>query len=160
VLKVRRAELSDRPTAAALLERVFVSEGYTPPERSASLLSAAHAAKDLFVAVEQGRLVGTAAVLIAGDPLAKDAAGNEMEMRFLAVDPASRGIGIGRALVHACIAATRDLGATRLVLSTLPAMRSAQRLYEKLGFERMPDRDRARPGGGEMLAYVMELGDA
>jgi ribosomal protein S18 acetylase RimI-like enzyme len=158
VAEIRRAEPSERAAAAALLERVFVGEGYTPHERLASLHAAAHAAQDLFVAVEEGRLVGTAAVLKAGDALAKDAAGDEMEIRFLAIDPACRRTGIGRALVHACIAAARDLGAIRVVLSTLHTMRSAQRLYEQIGFERMPDRDRARPGGGAMLAYVLELG--
>ena len=56
------------------------------------------------------------------------------EMKRLFVRPAARGLGAGEQLVGGIIAAARKAGYQRMVLDTLPAMTSAQRLYERLGF--------------------------
>ncbi len=56
------------------------------------------------------------------------------EMKRLFVRPAARGLGAGEQLVDGIIAAARRAGYERMVLDTLPAMTSAQRLYERVGF--------------------------
>ncbi|WP_201778018.1 GNAT family N-acetyltransferase [Jiangella alkaliphila] len=60
---------------------------------------------------------------------------------MLAVDPATRGRGVGAALVQACLDLARQHGDATLVLSSLPTMHTAHRLYERLGFVRTPERD-------------------
>ncbi|MBI3792855.1 MAG: GNAT family N-acetyltransferase [Gemmatimonadetes bacterium] len=50
------------------------------------------------------------------------------------VDPAARGRGIGRQLMEATLAALRDRGAPRVVLSTAARNAAAQRLFTRLGF--------------------------
>jgi GNAT superfamily N-acetyltransferase len=61
--------------------------------------------------------------------------------RLLAVDPARRGEGVGRALVGEAIARAGALGAQTLGIHTTPWMRAAMALYDSLGFVRDPGCD-------------------
>ncbi len=67
----------------------------------------------------------------------KDAAG----FRLLAVDPGARGLGVGRALVEACIARAKEDGVSQVIIHTTRAMTVAWKMYERMGFERSPDLD-------------------
>lgn len=58
--------------------------------------------------------------------------------RLLAVDPAHRGRGVGRALVDETIARADALDATALGIHTTPWMRVAMVLYDSMGFVRDP----------------------
>ncbi len=60
---------------------------------------------------------------------------------MLAVSPLARGRGIGKELTLFGIERATGLGAKRVVLSTMEDMRTAHKLYEKLGFVRQPERD-------------------
>jgi ribosomal protein S18 acetylase RimI-like enzyme len=64
----------------------------------------------------------------------------EAQFRLLAVDPAARGLGAGRALVAACVGRATANGQT-IVIHTTPWMDAAQRIYARFGFVRRPDRD-------------------
>lgn len=66
---------------------------------------------------------------------------NASGIRLLAVDPRFRGMGVGKALTHACIALARTKGHAHVVLHTTQAMQTAWKLYEGLGFERAEDLD-------------------
>ncbi len=57
-------------------------------------------------------------------------------MNDLYVVEASRGEGIGRALIEASAAAARERGAHRLEWATQPDNRAARRLYDSTGAER------------------------
>lgn len=56
----------------------------------------------------------------------------------LAVDPQTRRVGVGEALVRACAEHFRDLGRDFLDLSVMHDNHPAIGLYEKLGFNRVP----------------------
>ena len=62
-------------------------------------------------------------------------------IRATAVDPSARGLGIGQALVDACIARAIDAEASGVGLHTATFMKAAVRIYERTGFMRVPEYD-------------------
>lgn len=62
-------------------------------------------------------------------------------MRALAVDPAARGLGLGRRLAEAAIARARAIGAPIICLHNAAFQAPARRLYLDLGFTRCPQYD-------------------
>jgi GNAT superfamily N-acetyltransferase len=63
------------------------------------------------------------------------------EIRMLAVTPQARGNGVAAALISECIQRSRGQGFRSIGLHTADFMKSAMRLYERLGFERLPQFD-------------------
>lgn len=103
---------------------------------------AAHA--DLLVAELDGHVVGAVVHVGPGKPRSAIFADDWSVIRMLVVDPAHRGLGIGGALVAACLrCAIRDQ-APAVGLHTSPIMASALRLYTSLGFTRDRDLDPIR----------------
>ena len=60
---------------------------------------------------------------------------------MLVVDPAVRGADVGELLVTASLDRARAAGKAMMVLSTDSRMTAAHRLYRRLGFRRLPERD-------------------
>lgn len=63
------------------------------------------------------------------------------EIRMLAVDTGFKNKGIGKALINHCIKQAKEEGHPFIGLHTGSFMEDAMRLYEKLGFERVPALD-------------------
>ena len=59
------------------------------------------------------------------------------EPKRLYVRPAFRGLGLGRTLLQWVIDEARAAGYTELVGDTMPVMREALALYDRIGFERV-----------------------
>lgn len=90
---------------------------------------------ELIVADAEGKIVGAVAYLGPGDPKAAFFLPEWAIMRMLVVDPAARGLGIGRELAQACLRrATRD-GAAVFALHTSTQMHVALSMYQRMGFE-------------------------
>ncbi|MGY1811926.1 GNAT family N-acetyltransferase [Blastococcus sp. SYSU D00820] len=111
----------------------------------------------LLVARLAGRVVGSVALVLDGDfgEVTTDPA--EAAFRMLVVDPAARGAGIGERLVQECLARARAAGKRRMVLSTDPRMLAAHRLYRRLGFTRLPERDWSPMPGVDLLVYARDV---
>ena len=150
-LVVREARETELDRIGALTAEVYGGEDLAGPEYLAVLRDARSRwespATTLLVAFDDGAedeeddLLGTVVYTAPGSPWQDLAVGAEAEFRMLATALPARGRGVGEALVRACIERARKAGAPRLVLSTGPEMRAAHRLYERLGFVRVPERD-------------------
>lgn len=132
------------------------------PEREALLRDAAAraAAGDLLVAVDEAteRLVGTASLLRPGGVLNRQSRGDEAELRLLAVLPHARRRGVGRALMDQAIERARAWDLPALVLDTGPGNHASQRLYHRLGFERLPERETLPASrGGFLVVFRYDL---
>jgi len=116
------------------------------------------AVRPVLVAVNgAGSVLGSAMYVSGPGAFAESQDENEAAFRMLAVTPAARGRGVGEALTCACIDRARADGRARIVLFTLPAMAAAHRLYERLGFQRSPERDWEYEPGRRLLSYQLDL---
>ena len=156
VREARPEEYDEAGRVTALAYREFARPGDRDweayLERIADVASRARVAPVL-VAVEDGRILGSATLELDGriedddPPIEPD----EAHVRMLGVHPDHRGRGVARALMEACVERARAAGRTRLTLATTRRMTAAQRMYERMGFERRADR--VFPDGFVLLRY-------
>lgn len=112
---------------------------------------------ELWVAVDDG-VLGTVTYCPPGSRYCELATETDQgEFRMLAVAPAGRGRGVGRALVEQCIARSRALGHRELLLCSTTAMLTAHRLYGSLGFDRAPELDWSPLPSIKLLAFRLPL---
>jgi ribosomal protein S18 acetylase RimI-like enzyme len=113
---------------------------------------------ELLVAVDDsGAVLGSVTVVLPGTPYAEISQPGELEFRMLSVAASARGRGVGEALVRAVFDRARAAGIGRVVLSSSERMAAAHRLYERLGFTRLPERDWAPLPGLNLKAYGMPV---
>ena len=75
---------------------------------------------------------------------------------MLAVDPSAQGRGVGTALTRHVLDASRSAGKADVVCSSLATMRAAHRIYERLGFRRVPERDWSPVPGVDLIAFATQ----
>lgn len=144
-------------TVEAYADFVMSSDAYVERLRDAG---SRHREAELWVAEGESALLGCVTVCPPGSPwreLAPTEDATEGEFRMLAVDPVVRGRGVGEALTRLAIERARTHGASTVVLSSLAGMAAAHRLYERLGFRRVPERDWAPAPGVSLIAYRLAL---
>ena len=162
-VEVRPARPDELERVGELTAQAYVVDELLPAgsDYLLELRRAAHRADhtELLVAVDPvaGTVLGTVSFVRAGSLYADLARGDEAEFRMLAVDPAARGRGVATLLVRACLDRARSAGASRVVICSSSRMRTAHRLYDRLGFSRLPERDWSPSEGVHLLAYVHDL---
>ena len=104
-------------------------------------------------------VLGTVTVCPPHSPWREVAQPGEGEFRMLAVAPTARGSGRRRGAGQALHRAARAQGARALVLCSLEAMTDAHRLYHRLGFERIPERDWDPVPDVHLIAFRKRLDD-
>jgi GNAT superfamily N-acetyltransferase len=131
---LRRTALSS-PDAARLIAALNAELSVTFPEPGATHFSLSDAqvlgdAGAFLVAYLDNVAVGCGAVRRLDQETA--------EIKRMYVDPSVRGQGIGRAVVEGLEREARLLGATRIVLETGTRLAPAIKLYEAMGYARIP----------------------
>ncbi len=157
---VRPEELAE---VGRLTAEVYVGGSYIAPgdDYAATLVDTAGRAREaeVWVAVEGDHLLGSVTFCPAGSSFREVARADEGEFRMLAVSEAARGRGVGRALVELCLRRAHELGYAGVRMSSMDRMTSAHRVYERLGFLRVPEDDWSPVPGVSLLAYARPLGD-
>ena len=156
---MRVASTEDFEAARAVLnaayseyEKAFPPENWTPYLKDILDLEGRAPESDLLVAESDGRVVGCVSYFRPGakasypsDSYSERWPEDWSAVRLLAVAPDARGQGVGRRLTDACIERAREQGATSVGLHTTAPMAVARAMYERMGFERVPQYD-FRPG--------------
>ncbi|HEY0754749.1 MAG TPA: GNAT family N-acetyltransferase [Ktedonobacteraceae bacterium] len=161
-LSIRDAEEKERSiirdvTVAAYTEyqTLMPPRFWAQYQRNLLATLAGEGPQERIVAEQDGSIVGS--VLLY--PPAVDAYASTTisaaypEVRFLAVLPQMRGQGIGNALMNACEQRARNMGAKALGLHTMEVMQVAMRMYERMGFVRVPASDFQPAEGIVVLGY-------
>ena len=158
---IRRARPDELDAVGQLTVDAYVGGGVIPADAPylGFLGDAVHrdAEAELWVAVDGRGVVGTVTFVEPGSLLSEISREGEAEIRSLAVAPSASGEGIGEALTRHTIALARERGLTSMVLSSSTTMHAAHRLYERLGFTRLPERDWSPVPGVQLVAYALPL---
>jgi predicted N-acetyltransferase YhbS len=147
-VSVRAARESEHPAVRGVLAAAYQEYGPVLPPGALEVylgdlldLEGRADIGSLLVAEWRRRIAGTVTFF-------PDAAGEGLGwpsgwagLRALGVDPALRGLGIGRRLMDECFDRARALGAPVLCLHTAAFMTAAVTMYEAMGFERAPAYD-------------------
>lgn len=158
--RIEHATPEDHAAIAELTVSVYVGGGLAGPDYGVELADVARRAELaelLVVRDEAGRLVGSVALVLDGDFGEVTRSDDEAAVRMLVVDPAAQGRGIGALLMTECLERARAAGKRRMVLSTSTVMEAAHRLYERLGFTRLPERDWSPVPDVDLLVYARDL---
>jgi ribosomal protein S18 acetylase RimI-like enzyme len=157
---IREADGRDAEVVAELWTQAYVTEGlggrcepYTAIEFTATL-----ARGTVLVAERQGSVLGVVALLppsAKGRAVARD---GEAELARLAVASPSRRAGVGRALVLRCEELARAEDWPAIALWSRAYQTAAHRLYESLGYRRVPERDTTDETGHKRLVFRLDLG--
>ena len=124
-----RATPELRDALALLLPQLNPSLAIPPLEHLAAVV--ADPAVALLIARDGTEIVGTAMVIVYPTTIRFEA-----RIEDVVVDESARGRGVGEALVRECIEVARRRGASIVELQTARVRVAANRLYERMGFER------------------------
>jgi ribosomal protein S18 acetylase RimI-like enzyme len=159
---IRPAREADAEAVAGLWTEAYTGrgagEGRARPYDAADFADSARRGEP-YLAEERGEALGVVVFLPPGGEGAAIAAANEAELSRLAVAEPARRRGVGRALAELCERRARECGAQALVLWSRPYQTAAHRLYESLGYRRVPARD-ASDREGRRVVLVRDLAGA
>jgi ribosomal protein S18 acetylase RimI-like enzyme len=127
-------EAADRVARLAFAEYEHDYPEWVPVLREGRPMARIAEEGELLVAEKDGVIVGCVGYIPPGRSRNAVFAKDWAALRFMAVDPAHRGLGISRALAEECAHRAKRDGAAVLALFTSPAMEIAVAMYRRLGF--------------------------
>jgi ribosomal protein S18 acetylase RimI-like enzyme len=130
VISVQAAGSVDDELCAAVTALVPQLSSSPPPTPAELERIVAEPATTLFVARDDGRIVGMLTLAVFRVPT-----GVRAWIEDVVVDDAARGAGVAGALVEAALGHSSRLGARTVDLTSRPNREAANRLYLRLGFE-------------------------
>lgn len=160
---VRLATPTDHPAIGALTVEAYRADGQltgdNPYEHQLRDVAGRARDNEVLVAVDEetGAVLGSVTFVLPASDLVELSRPGEAEFRMLAVHPAAQRRGVGRALVRACVARAVERGCSAVVICTRDFAKPALRMYEALGFVRVPELDWTPMPGVRLLALRLEL---
>lgn len=160
-LVVREARPEEYAAIGELTVEAYRDVGETEESYFPELRDVAERARDvpILVAVtaDSDAILGGVTYVPGPGPYHEGEFGDAGSIRMLAVAANSRGRGVGRALVAACIERARADGRAAIGLFTRPFMTAAHHLYESMGFQRVVEQDWEFEPGEWLWAYRFDL---
>jgi ribosomal protein S18 acetylase RimI-like enzyme len=156
---LREANERDAAAIVGLWTAAYVDEGEggrTLPYSEADYLETSRRGR-VFVAERDGAVVGIVALSPPGTPGQAVAQAGEAELSRLVVSAPARQLGIGRALIGHCHELAKVSDWSAIALWSRRYQAAAHRLYESLGYRRLPERDRFDDSGHERLVFRLEI---
>ncbi|MFD7132890.1 GNAT family N-acetyltransferase [Streptomyces sp. NPDC059894] len=123
-------EASDEMVAAFARLLPQLSSTAVPLDRDAVTRMVASDANTVLVARVQGEIVGTLTLVMFPVP-----SGLRARIEDVVVDEAARGHGVGAVLTEEALRLAGKAGARTVDLTSRPSRQTANRLYERLGFQ-------------------------
>lgn len=152
VLEIKNSEISE------LLTEVYVGGGFVKSDEAVSLFEpSAVRERGVLIGVREhsdSTLVGMVIFVPPDSPARRLAKNNEAEIHLLAVKPDYRRRGIGRMLVQSAVDKAKSIGCSTIILWTQTIMKSAQKLYKKMGFVPLKDIEK---NDRKFTVYEMKL---
>jgi ribosomal protein S18 acetylase RimI-like enzyme len=157
--RIREANDEDPRAVTDLWTEAYVDEGEggrTLPYTEAEFGETSRRGR-VFVAELAGEVVGVVALAAPGAPGRAVARAEEAELSRLVVSASARRLGIGRALADRCHEQAKAASWSAIALWSRRYQTAAHRLYESLGYERVPERDETDASGHERLVFRLAL---
>ncbi len=114
----------------------------------ADCVRAASPGERIWIAEQGGRMVGCIAIVAAAPQTA--------QLRWFLVDPAARGFGLGKKLLHEAVAFCAESGYQSIILWTVSALAAAAHLYHSVGFKKVEEKP-GRRWGVDVIEEKYEL---
>ena len=134
---IREIQKQDNPQIANVIRTVFIEDDFPKTGTAFEdkqldfMFESYEKSKAVYFVVENnGKIVGGAGV-------SKLAATEEniCELQKMYILNEARGNGLGNKLIQLCLDKAKEFGYEKCYLETLPTMKAAQHLYQKLGFK-------------------------
>jgi ribosomal protein S18 acetylase RimI-like enzyme len=138
MIRMRPGRRADVPQLCALLEILLTQEPEFSPDlerqtRGLNLIIADPDVGRIYCATEGDAVVGMVSILFT---VSTAEGGRAAWLEDMIVHPDWRGQGIGEALLREAVNGAQSAGCTRISLQTDSDNIGAQRLYQRIGFER------------------------
>ncbi|WP_297518260.1 GNAT family N-acetyltransferase [Flavobacterium sp.] len=135
-ISIRKIQPDDNAPIANVIRAVFEQEGYPRTGTAYAdpqldyLFESYQAPKSVYFVIEsEGRILGGGGIA----PLDEGAL-ETCELQKMYFLPEVRGKGVGQQMIQQCLEAAAQRGFQYCYLETLPQMKAAQHVYQKMGF--------------------------
>lgn len=136
IIKIRPIRPDDNKSIAQIIRSVLIEMGVPKvgtayEDESLDMMYETYAKEKsvFYVAEEQHKIIG-------GAGIAQLEGGEEgiCELQKMYFLPEARGKGLGMQMIHKCLDFAKEQGFKRCYLETMPYMKAARKLYQKVGF--------------------------
>ncbi|GGW65030.1 putative acetyltransferase [Winogradskyella epiphytica] len=138
---IREIEVEDNPKIAKAIRSVLVEMG-APKVGTAYEDRSLDAMKETYTDLKKAYFVlaqGNEILGGAGIAQLENYNGNVCELQKMYFLPEARGKGLGAEMMKTCLNFAKQVGFDHCYLETLPYMKDAQKLYEKVGFKSLSE---------------------
>lgn len=136
-MKIRLIQSSDNPKLASIIRNTLVEFGANHPgtvyfdSSTDNLFGIFQELRSVYFVAEneKGEVVGGGGIYpTSGLP------DDTCELVKMYLLPNARGIGLGRTIIEKCLEAANNLGFKQVYLESMPELKQALKVYEKIGF--------------------------